>query len=805
MSDNTAFVCCVSVCVIVKTESLCFSSKMADDDVYASFQPAAAPTWGGAAGTMSGATANPLGGRPPPSQWGGGVPGSQYGRPGGGADVRPMTSNRASGFSAQAILGQGNTFDPTNQARNLAMGPAPPLQKRADNSPEEQCMDLERRVNSLIEESSQHAAVGDVSMALEKAKDATKKERQLCKQREQLNLSDQINIDLSFSVMFNLAVQYHRSGLHTEALNTYSLLNKQFSAKDPQRYPQSARLRVNMGNIYAEQKKYMLANKMYRIALDVIPAEGKELQYKILRNIGNCFVKLGQYKDAMASYEQIMDGSPEIVTAFNLLLCYYALGDVDKLKRTFSRMLAIKVSGQGDDEDEDEEEKEVETKDVLVHDALRVEVRERRRQYLHYVTTSARLIGPVLDKDWRVGFDYVIEQLKHYELRDASSRLASELEMCKALNYLKYKKYREAIDGLKAFEKKDKALRARAATNLAYLYFLEGDYDSGEKYADMSVETHRYNAKALVNKGNFLYVRGDWEKARQVYQEAINVEADCVEGLYNYALSSKQLGSYEDALKVFKRLQSIIDSVEVMYQIADLYDIINDGHAIEWFNRLVGRVPTDPNVLARLGLLHAKEGDETQAFQFYFDAYRFYQVNMDVISWLGAFFVKNEVYDKAMQFFERASQIQPHEVKWQLMVASCYRRRGEYPQAKRIYEDVNRRHPENMECLRYLVHLCKDSGQIEDANEWFKKVKRLEAKLESEKQETSASAGTPGLGDTQRSSGSNPRDVATPTTPIAGAPQTRNREEKGRGPSSNAGGRKAQADDDDDDVDLPGA
>ncbi len=35
---------------------------------------------------------------------------------------------------------------------------------------------------------------------------------------------------------------------------------------------------------------------------------------------------------------------------------------------------------------------------------------------------------------------------------------------------------------------------------------------------------------------------------------------------------------------------------------------------------------------------------------------------MDVISWLGAYFVKNEVYEKAMQFFERAAQIQPNEV-----------------------------------------------------------------------------------------------------------------------------------------------
>lgn len=43
--------------------------------------------------------------------------------------------------------------------------------------------------------------------------------------------------------------------------------------------PQSGRLRVNMGNIHFEQKKYTNAIKMYRMALDQIPATAKEVCY----------------------------------------------------------------------------------------------------------------------------------------------------------------------------------------------------------------------------------------------------------------------------------------------------------------------------------------------------------------------------------------------------------------------------------------------------------------------------------------------------------------------------------------------
>ena len=56
---------------------------------------------------------------------------------------------------------------------------------------------------------------------------------------------------------------------------------------------------------------------------------------------------------------------------------------------------------------------------------------------------------------------------------------------------------------------------------------------------------------------------------------------------------------------------------------------------------------------------------------------------MEVISWLGAYFVKEHHYEKAMQFFQRASQIQPAEVKWKLMVASCHRRVQDYDKASR--------------------------------------------------------------------------------------------------------------------------
>ena len=52
----------------------------------------------------------------------------------------------------------------------------------------------------------------------------------------------------------------------------------------------------------------------------------------------------------------------------------------------------------------------------------------------------------------------------------------------------------------------------------------EGDYAHAEQFAEMSVQNDRYNARALVNRGNCLYMKGELESAKMVYLEAVGVE-----------------------------------------------------------------------------------------------------------------------------------------------------------------------------------------------------------------------------------------------------------------------------------------
>jgi len=630
--------------------------------------------------------------------------------------ARPMTSNRAAGYTAAGGKGPKGVFDPMGQGNDR--GPAKPLEKKTELSQEEKLREMEKEIHRLVEQSAMTREQGNLREALEKAKEAGKKERQLCRLRETQNLLDQLNVDLTYAVCLNLAIQHQANDNDNEALTIYTQIVKN------KQYPFSGRFRVNMGNIYFKQEKWTAAIKMYRMALDQIPNNVQAIRFKIMRNIGHSFFKMHQFPDAIDSYENLlMHGAQHLdfMTGFNLILCYYALGDKEKMKSGFLKLLNIEQVGL---EDFDEEELELGEspsgggKDRNLtegDDALREDVKRRQREAARFIVNAANLIGPVMDKTPVLGFDWVIDSLNHHGF----PRIGSELEIAKASYFLRRKEFDQAITVLKKFERKEPSLMACAATNLSFLYFLEAEHQNAEKYADIAVKADRYNARALVNKGNCMFMNDEFERAKEVYLEAIGVSADCLEAIYNLGLVNMHIGKYQEALLAFDKLHSITHlNCEVMWQLGDIHEKLgNHAKAHEWFSLLVtspkGR-PTDPGVLARLANLFNKAGDETQAFHYHLEAYRYWPVDMNVITWLGIYYVKQEMYEAAIPFFSRASQIEPAEVKWRLMVASCYRRMGAYPQALKLYEDIHHSHPNDIECVRYLITICKEMKQKYD-------------------------------------------------------------------------------------------
>ncbi|XP_061143595.1 intraflagellar transport protein 88 homolog [Syngnathus typhle] len=640
--------------------------------------------------------------------------------------ARPMSAISAAGYSSSPTRSCSN-FDPLGQCR----GPAPPLEEKKDDTPEEKIKLLEKNVNDLITESCMAQSMGNSQLALEKAREAGRKERALGRQREQSGNAEQINVDLTYAVLLNLANQYENNEMYPEALNSYQVIIKD------KMFANAGRLKVNMANIWVKQKNYPKAIKLYRMALDHISDDYKEMRIKIMQNIGTVFVLLGKYSDAVASFEQIMSKSANIRTAYNLVLCYYAIRDADGMRNAFHKLLAIPLRVQHEDKyiAATDDIKSNMLLEVIKNDKLHKMERDLKARADNYVMTSAKLIASAIEASFAAGFDWCVDSVKN----SPYAELANDLQLKKAMTFFRQMQFDQAMKILKEVAKQDSRVKSAAANNLSSLFILEKDYKQAEHYADLAMNADRYNPGAFVCKGNTEFVKQDYAKAAEFFKEALRNDSSCTEALRNLGLTYKKLNRLEDALDCFLKLHTILrDSAEVMYQLADTYELLEDPHqAVEWLMQVISVVPNDPKALAKLGDLHDQEGDKSQALHYYCESFRLFPCNMEVIEWLAAYYVQTQLYEKAIHYFERAILMQPSEVRWQLMVASCQRRSGNSQKALETCKEIHRKFPEDLQCLRFLVRLCQDMG-LKEVHDYTSKLKKVEKMKELREQRAKA-------------------------------------------------------------------
>ncbi|XP_032684242.1 intraflagellar transport protein 88 homolog [Odontomachus brunneus] len=646
------------------------------------------------------------------------------------AGLRPMTAVRSAGYTSSSR----QTFDPLNMSSSAKV-PAPPLEANKEDTPEEKIRATERKIMSLIESSSLSASENNMRIALERAREASSRERALIRLQEQAGLSDNHNIDLTFAVLFNLAIQYTNNEMYTEAIATYQAItrNRMFS--------NSARLKVNMGNIYVKMGQLSQAIKMYRMAFDQAPTVHKDLRIKIMHNMAMLFVQMGRLEEAANSFEWVMRERPEFKAGLHAVLCHFALSHRDKMKKAFFELLEVQLNVDQEDKysiNPDDAASNI-LNEVIKNDDLSKLEKEMKLEAEKTILCAAKLIAPVIEDTLTAGFAWCVDAIKS----SAYSFLAADLEINKAMVFLLNRETQLAIDTLKMFENRDTKANSAAATMLSFIYYLQGDYDQAEKYGEAARNTDAYNAAAYVNLSACAIKKDEFNIARELLLCALETDASHVQALYNLGLVYKKQNMYEEALECFWKVRNIVrHDPETLYQLGHLYQLMNDvDQASEWYNQLLGIISSDPGVLQKLGEMYDSIGDKQQAFQFYSDSHRFFPANFEVIDWLGSYFISMQIAEKALTYFEKAVELAPDEPRWRLLVAACLRRTGQFHKALTEYQDIHNKFPDNIECLKFLVRLCSDLG-LKEAQIYATELKKAEKAKELKDRQGSARPGS---------------------------------------------------------------
>lgn len=83
------------------------------------------------------------------------------------------------------------------------------------------------------------------------------------------------------------------------------------------------------------------------------------------------------------------------------------------------------------------------------------------------------------------------------------------------------------------------------------------------------------------------------------------------------------------------------------------------------------------------------------------------------------------------------------------MVASCFRRTGQYKLALAKYKAILAKNPDNVECLRYLVHMCTSLGRKEELTHYMSRLRTAESQAQQHSRADKQEGGSGQISTTQ--------------------------------------------------------
>jgi intraflagellar transport protein 88 len=159
-----------------------------------------------------------------------------------------------------------------------------------------------------------------------------------------------------------------------------------------------------------------------------------------------------------------------VQAAFNMIVCFYALGDKEGMRSSFLRLLALPgLAPEGEDTDDDDEEA-VGTPGALsgalkgsggrfaggaAADGLQDDQRQKQAYIKKCILSSAQLVSDQIEQGFDQGFDWCAEQLR----QRGFPKLSAEVQLAKADKYLRLKDLDAAARVFKDFEKKESVVR----------------------------------------------------------------------------------------------------------------------------------------------------------------------------------------------------------------------------------------------------------------------------------------------------------------------------------------------------------
>ncbi len=246
---------------------------------------------------------------------------------------------------------------------------------------------------------------------------------------------------------------------------------------------------------------------------------------------------------------------------------------------------------------------------------------------------------------------------------------------------------------LKNWRYRKEALTTSSALILACLFILTwtqvGYWRSNITLFSHTLEATRDNYVIQENRGVAYAKLGDYRRAIEDYDKAIEINPKCLEAYNNRGAAYAKLGNYRRATEDYDRAIEIDPEcvLSYVYRGSAYLELANPGKALSDYDRAVGIDPENPDGYANRGAAYDKLGNYRQAVS---DYDRAVEINHDY-AWAyngrGASYAKLGNRSQAISDYDKAIEIKPEYSEAHYNRGVLYQGLGNHRQA---IEDFNR-------------------------------------------------------------------------------------------------------------------
>jgi len=298
-----------------------------------------------------------------------------------------------------------------------------------------------------------------------------------------------------------------------------------------------------------------------------------------------------------------------------------------------------------------------------------------------------------------------------------------------------------AIELTDPAERDQRHIHLMCLDQVAWASFFIKDYDAALEYADRALEMKPNYLDALMVKAYVYAHQENWDRARQAYQEYLDVqqaydpssEKDCLilthvnnraSAHHGLALIADIQGDKETAREQFlKTLEEQPTYLEANLRLARIYlDEGNYDQAREHFSRQMKLTSGKAEAALGLAAVCEREGRPDESVSHFESALQLSDADPEVHLKYGRFLLSQGRNDEATDHFGKAVSLGSDSSQVCRKLADLYYSAGQFAQACQTYLGIMNKYGADAETLNNLGNTYFNMEQFEQAEEYYQRA-----------------------------------------------------------------------------------